>query len=168
MFDRIDFQRIVTAAAGAAILSTACIGAAVAPAKAADVAPLTVSDWQKSVDKQIDRTLRFPSGVAAMDGHAIATVAVKFDDHGGFDGASIAKSSGNEAIDAEALRTARTIRYPVLPSGLRGRAQTVSMQLLFAEPKDGDAAREQMVADQMAADAHRAVDGLGLTQTASR
>ena len=166
MFDRITFQRILTAAVGATVLSTACIVGAVAPAKAADLAPLTVSSWQQAVDREIDRTLRMPNSAALKD-HAIATVAVRFDDHGGFDGASIARSSGDTAIDAEALRTAREVRYPVLPAGLRGSPRTVTMQLFFANPTDGNVAREQMVAQKLATEARNG-NLTVTTQTASR
>jgi TonB family protein len=165
MFDHTNFKRILTATAGAALFSVTCIAGAVAPAKAADVAPITVADWQKNVDRQIDSTLQMPAG-AISDGRAIASVAVQFDEHGGFDGASIAQSSGNAALDAEALRTARAIHYPVLPSGLRGRPQTVSMKLLFAQPADGNYAREQAAADQLVADARKS--GPAPVQIASR
>ena len=167
MFDRIDFQRIFTAAAGAAVLSTACVVGAVAPAKAADLAPLTVSGWRQAVDHEIDHTLRMPSGAVLKD-HAIATVAVRFDDHGGFDGASLARSSGDRAIDTEALRTAREVRYPILPAGLRGSPRTVTMQLFFANPTDGNVAREQMAAEKLASDARKDSLGAVTTQTASR
>lgn len=39
MFDRFDFQRIATGIVGAVIFSTACIGFAVAPARALEKAP---------------------------------------------------------------------------------------------------------------------------------
>lgn len=38
-FDRIDLQRIATAAVGALVLTTACVGAAVGPAHAVETAP---------------------------------------------------------------------------------------------------------------------------------
>ena len=39
-FDKIELQRIATAAVGALVLTTACVGAAVAPARAIETAPL--------------------------------------------------------------------------------------------------------------------------------
>ena len=39
LIDAIDFQRIATAAIGAIVLSTACIAAAVAPARAIETSP---------------------------------------------------------------------------------------------------------------------------------
>jgi hypothetical protein len=41
--DKIDFQRIVAASVGAFLLTTACVGAAVAPARAVETAPVPVS-----------------------------------------------------------------------------------------------------------------------------
>ena len=38
-FDPIDFQRIATAAAGALVLTAACVGAAVGPARAIETSP---------------------------------------------------------------------------------------------------------------------------------
>jgi hypothetical protein len=48
-FDKIDFQRITIALVGALVLSTACVGAAVAPAEAAEtslVAPYVEGSQQ--------------------------------------------------------------------------------------------------------------------------
>lgn len=39
-FDAIDFQRIATAAVGALVLTTACVGAAIGPARAAETSPV--------------------------------------------------------------------------------------------------------------------------------
>ena len=38
-FDPIDFQRIATAAVGALVLTAACVGAAVGPARAIETSP---------------------------------------------------------------------------------------------------------------------------------
>ncbi len=38
-FDKTDLQRIATAAVGALVLTTACVSAAVGPARAAETAP---------------------------------------------------------------------------------------------------------------------------------
>lgn len=39
-FNDIDFQRIATAAVGAIVLSTACVAAAVAPARVIETSPI--------------------------------------------------------------------------------------------------------------------------------
>ena len=38
-FDKIDLQRIATAAVGALVLTTACVGAAVGPARVIETSP---------------------------------------------------------------------------------------------------------------------------------
>ncbi|WP_157219767.1 energy transducer TonB family protein [Flavisphingomonas formosensis] len=129
-FDKSDFQRFATASVGALLLSAACIVGAVAPARAAERnAPLTVQDWKMDVERQIDATLRTPS-LEGRD-HAAATVAIHFDADGKADTIAISKSSGIASADAEALRTANRVAYPALPSGLRGRPQTIAMMVYF-------------------------------------
>ena len=44
--DTTDLQRVVTAIVGALVLSTACVGAAVAPARAVETAPLQIAAHQ--------------------------------------------------------------------------------------------------------------------------
>lgn len=140
MFDRIDFQRIFTATAGAALLSATCVFGAIGPARAATPAavasPLTVADWQHEVEARIADTLATPSDVLRDGSSRHAVVNVRFDALGGFDGAAIAQSSGSRTVDREALRTARAIAYPVLPAGLRGRPQTVAMKLSYGLSAD--------------------------------
>lgn len=129
-FDKSDFKRFATASVGALLFSTACVMSAVAPAHAAERnAPLTVQDWKANVEHQIDRHLRTP-GLKGRD-HAAATVAIRFAADGSVANVAIARSSGVPAADQEALRTAGRIAYPALPSGLRGRPQTVAMMVYF-------------------------------------
>lgn len=127
-FDTIDFQRIAVSSAGALLLSAACVVAAVNPVRAAEPnAPLTISDWQQNVNRQIDKNLRVPTN---FDRKLAATaVSVVLDADGEFDGASVAQSSGSSAVDREAVRVAGAIDYPALPAGLRGRPQQVTMQV---------------------------------------
>ena len=149
-FDRIDFQRIATAVTGALVLSTACVGAAFTPARAAEAAaPLSASEWQADVERQIDANLRLPERALRDGRHAVATVGVRFDGQGGFDGATIVRSTGVAMLDEEALRTARSIRYPTL----RGAPRTVAMQLYFGVPAPAaaearDAAKAALAAYQ--------------------
>ena len=129
-FDKSDFKRFATASVGALLFSTACVMSAVAPAHAAERnAPLTVQDWKANVEHQIDRHLRTP-GLKGRD-HAAATIAIRFAADGSVANVAIARSSGVPAADQEALRTAGRIAYPALPSGLRGRPQTVAMMVYF-------------------------------------
>lgn len=145
-FDTIDFQRIAVSSAGALLLSAACVVGAVGTARAAETnAPLTINDWQQDVNRQIDDNLRVP---ARFDGGlAAATVAVMLNADGEFGSASIAKSSGNDAVDKEAMRVAHAISYPALPTGLRGRPREVTMQVYIGT----DADRISRKVEQMAA-----------------
>ena len=54
MFDTIntDLHRIVTAAVGALVLSTACVGAAVAPARAVETGPVQVAAHQAQLSDE--------------------------------------------------------------------------------------------------------------------
>lgn len=133
-----DIQRFAVSSIGALLLSAACVVGAVSPAKAAEAnAPLTVGDWQAVVEQRIDHTLRIPERALDKRDHAVTTVNVSFDRQGDFTGAGVAQSSGIRSIDAEALRVARTLAYPALPEGLRGRPQTIAMQLYFGQAGDG-------------------------------
>jgi TonB family protein len=131
-FTNTDLQRFAVSAAGAIALSAVCVGAAVAPAKAAP-APLTVAEWQQTVADRIDtmpkpRTMPEPSTLTQ------AAVTAHFNDEGEFAGATLARSSGNRAVDRSALRVAGRIAYPTLPAGLRGTPQDVRMNIYFGSP----------------------------------
>ena len=152
-FTRSDMQRVAVSTVGALILSTACVAGAIAPARAAEPnAPLTTGDWQARVSRQLDAKMSIPAFTLRNDDHAIATINVRFDADGVFSGASLAKSSGLAAIDSSALRTARAIAYPALPAGLRGKPQTVAVQLYYGIAADGeDAAGRKRAFEALAA-----------------
>lgn len=150
-FDTIDFHRIAVSSAGALLLSAACVVGAVGPARAAEPnAPLTISDWQQDVNEQIDNNLRVPANFDSK--LAATTVSVVLNANGEFGGASVAKSSGHSAVDREAIRVARTIDYPTLPSGLRGKPQTVTMQVYIGTSADGIDRRAERLAATRKAD----------------
>ena len=158
-FSRNDIQRMTVAALGALLVSNACIGAAVFPAKAADIIVSTASDWQTEVERRIDNAMLSPAKL--NDGVVMTEVAMLFDERGNFRSATLAKASGNNEVDQEALRVANSIRYPALPAHLQGKPQRVAMQLFFG--RDGEKVhRQRMMADQTAtplaakADANRA------------
>ena len=50
---RSDIQRVTLSAFGALLVSTACIGAAIFPAKAAEATYSTAAGWQTAVEKRI-------------------------------------------------------------------------------------------------------------------
>lgn len=155
-FDTTDFQRIAVSSAGALLLSAACVIGAVSPARAAEPnAPLTISDWQANVGRQINAELRTPATFRSDT--ATATVAIALDAGGDFTAAKVAKSSGNGAIDREAIRVASRIAYPALPAGLRGQPQTVTMQVYFGTATSADtAAHQQRAVERLAATAKKA------------
>lgn len=148
--DTTDIQRVAISSLGAIILSAACVMSAVGPARAADGnAPLTTGDWQAQVERSIDQTLRVPDGALRNRSHAATTVAVNFDADGRYAGATIARSSRDASVDREALRVAKSIAYPVLPSGLRGKPQNVAMQISVSQPGYAQNKRGAMTRDEV-------------------
>jgi hypothetical protein len=154
-----DLRRVTVSALGALLVSTACVGAAVWPAKAADVTISTASAWQAEVERRIDNAMTTP-----LMGHrdaAMAEVVMRFDERGNFRSATLGKTSGIGDVDQEALRVANAISYPALPAHLQGKPQRVAMQLFFGN--DGSkVSRQRLKAAETAtalaakADANRA------------
>jgi TonB family protein len=128
-FRKNELQRFIISSVGAVALSAACVGAAVAPAKAAN-APLSAAEWQDQVARKVDG-LRETGRVTVPGKLTKAEVAVHFSREGDFAGATLARSSGNKALDARAVTAASRISYPALPAGYRGQPQTVRMDLYF-------------------------------------
>lgn len=147
--DASDRQRIAVSSIGALILSAAAL-VATGPARAETPnAPLTVGDWQQVVEQRIDDAMAVPAGLGR--GVAITTVTVRFNGQGDYAGAAIRRSSGNRSVDRAALRIADGIDYPALPHGLRGKPQTVAMQLYFARTGSQAETARQTAKAQMAA-----------------
>lgn len=146
-FTRSDVQRFAISALGALLVSTACIGAAVFPAKAAEVSVSSAADWQAEVERRIDDAMRSPR----TQSHEVvmAEVVMKFDERGSFRSASLGKTSGLHAVDQEALRVANAIRYPALPVHLQGRPQRVAMQIFFGNDS-ATVNRQRVKADETA------------------
>jgi hypothetical protein len=158
-FTRNDIQRITVSAIGALLVSTACIGVAVFPARAAEVTVSTAADWQAEVERRIDNAMQTPN--AQSDRPVVAEVVMHFDDKGSFLSASLGKSSGLDRVDQEALRVANSIRYPALPVHLQGKPRNVGMQIVFGNNsetvnKQTDKARTAATALAAKADANRA------------
>ena len=123
-----NVRRVLTTAAGALVLSTACLAAAVSPVRAAEYG---VTNWKAEVERSIDRELKAP---AHLNNGGTATVRVTLASGQVVDAALI-KSSGDKAVDAEALRTARAVAYPDLPAALRTGRRTVDVAL-YVGPDD--------------------------------
>ncbi len=136
-------QRFALRAAGAALLASAAIAAAT-PAVAGERAPRTLADWRADVSRQIDARLDIPAGGLRHGDHAVATVLVSLDADGRLAGVALGQPTGDAAVDEEALRTARAVRYPQLPIELRGSPRTIAMMLYFGEPASDTAAIRQV------------------------
>lgn len=131
MFNKSDIQRFVISSVGAVALSATCIIGAVGPAKAATVpAPLTVQDWQRTVEYRIE-TLHEDRKVYQPQQMTASNVTVRFTADGDFAGAVVARPSGDRELDTRALKVARAIAYPALPAGFRGTPALVHMTLYF-------------------------------------
>lgn len=140
-FDQIDVKRLAVSALGAAVFSTACVGAAVAPANAA--APATVDAWQANVETKLADQNDIYSPFAENRSRAQAVMAVRFTADGDYAGADLARSTGKAKLDRHAMKVATHIAYPQLPESLRGRPQTVAMRLNFGGPESRFDARRR-------------------------
>jgi TonB family protein len=149
-------------AAIAAGLTISAIAVVPAPAHAA-AAPTSVVAWQTNVEKQIDKNLRTPTNALVTRDHATAEVFIRFNADGQAGAVTLGKSSGDRAADAEALRTARAVRYPVLPTELRGRERTIAMQVYFA---DSPSSQHDQEANDLRLAAHRSAEQMSV-QTAA-
>jgi len=148
-FDAIDFQRVAASAVGALVLTAASVMAAAGPARAAELQPVSVAEWQADVSQKIDRQVRRFDGMAT----GVATVRIAFDANGKVAATSLQKSTGSVMLDNAALNTARKIDYPVLPA--QARSKPVLMKVYFGgEPKTVDQARRDAAARALALDAN--------------
>ena len=123
MFSIAKVSSAATQFIGIAFCSVAAV-AIVAP-QAHAAAP---ASFQSRVEASIDNTMQFPAHVS-NDVRGVATVAVLIDAKGNVRSADIVKSSGNGALDREAVRTARAVSYPAT-----GANRTVAMVLAFNQP----------------------------------
>lgn len=129
-FDKSDIQRFAVSAVGAITLTAASVFAAAAPVKAAP-ATLTSAAWQGQVQRQLDAVQDL--GRADLSEVRSATLVARFTADGDFAGAALARSSGDNGLDARAVRIANAIDYPALPAGYRGTAQAVTVKLYFGD-----------------------------------
>lgn len=133
-FDKYDVQRIAISAIGAITLSSACVLAAVAPAKAE--APATLAAWQGQVEQRVARANDMSGAPGAL---TRADVALRFTAEGDFAGARLARSSGSRPIDARAVQVASRVAYPQLPAMMRGSARDVTLRVYFGDAANGAA-----------------------------
>ncbi|MGY2047964.1 TonB family protein [Methylobacterium sp. JK268] len=98
-----------------------------APVAGEAVSEASRASWQNEVRSRIVRAKRFPSEAHGATG--VAVVSVTFTASGGAGGARLVASSGNAALDAEAVAVmSRAAPYPPPPSG---RATVLTVPLNF-------------------------------------
>lgn len=147
-FDKHDLQRFAVSSVGAVALSAACIFGVAGPVRAATPnAPLTITDWQQVVEHRLEGLGAVPS-----DSNEVreTVIAVRLTADGDFAGAAIARSSGDRAIDREALAVARDATYPALPASYRGHERMVMARIFSgtsAEAVEAERAKARRAAN---------------------
>lgn len=100
-----NFRNTLTAAAatGLVLFGATALEATLSPAHAA-----SREAFRASVEHSIDTNLRLPS----KERNAVATVAVRVASDGSVQSVGLIGTTGDEAFDREALRTAKAVSYP--------------------------------------------------------
>ena len=119
--------------AAAALLAASSIGTAAIAGPASQ--SQSAAAWQAQVEHLIDRNLMDPQ-TTSPSGATASVVGLQFNERGEFQGATLRTSSGNSAVDEEALRVANRISYPALPTFLQGKPQTVAMEIHFGSNRE--------------------------------
>ncbi len=139
-------HRPLLALAAALAVALPAVPVLAAPAPSA-TEPATLAEWQSTVERKIDRSLRAPAGL--RDGELLtARIGVTFDADGRAVAHRLVQSSGLATADAEAERLARQMAFPRLPQSLRGQERNVEMHVLFATPRSFMTAHQQMSANR--------------------
>ena len=155
----VNLSRKFIVAAVAITATAAAITSIPAPVFAADIAPATISAWQAQVERSIDKNLRTPDVMLANRDHAVAQVRLHTDSNGQVASIALAQSSGDAAVDVEALRTANAVHYPALPTAFRGRENNILMQVYFA---DSDTAAHDKAIAAMQTAAHSSAEQMSV------
>jgi protein TonB len=114
-----------TAAARAAAAATAAGRAAAAVASSA----ASSASWRASLMAHLNRYKRFPPGASPGS----VSVAFTIDRSGGVRSASLARSSGNSALDAEAVAMVRRASpVPAPPAGVGGSLMAIAVPIRFS------------------------------------
>lgn len=139
-------HRPLRAFAAALALALPAVPALAAPSSST-AEPTSLAEWQRTVERKIDRSLRIPSGI--RDGELLtARVGVTFDADGRAIARRLIESSGLATADQEAERLASHMAFPRLPQTLRGQQRNVEMQILFATPRSQMAAHQAVSANR--------------------
>ncbi|WP_406720204.1 MULTISPECIES: TonB family protein [Thioclava] len=86
--------------------------------------------WGAQIRQRVERRKRYPSGANGAKGQAVVRLTVAAS--GQLVSASLARSSGNAAIDAAALSAVRNAgRFPKAPAGLGNASLTFTLPMSF-------------------------------------
>ncbi|MES2432362.1 MAG: TonB family protein [Pseudomonadota bacterium] len=89
-----------------------------------------VDRWGAQVRKKVERRKTYPRSAAGAEG--IATVRITVTRSGGLAGVSVARSSGNAALDQAALQAVnRAGSFPAAPDGLTDAQYSFNLQVSF-------------------------------------
>jgi len=154
MFDfaKTDFRTVATAIAGAALLSTLSLAAAIGPARAGT--PITKEDWKANVEDKVADQMTGLSRDLTGDDYAITTMMIDLDKEGHVMDARVLRSSGKAGLDERALRRARAIEFPAMPTG---KPVHLQMNMVFGRTQHAvDLGRAEL--DQQVAYASKNMD----------
>lgn len=122
-------QRAERAAAAAAAQASAAAAAAGRAAAAAASAAASSASWRASLMAHLNRYKRFPPGASPGS----VSVSFTIDRSGGVRSASLARSSGNSALDAEAVAMVRRASpVPPPPAGVGGSSMAIAVPIRFS------------------------------------
>jgi protein TonB len=88
------------------------------------------AQWGAQIRRKIERRKRYPSGARGASGTVTLRIAVSR--AGALRGVSIARSSGNSALDKAALRAVKSARrFPAAPNGLTNSSYSFTLAMQF-------------------------------------
>jgi len=154
---------MIRIALAAALLVTAGAASAAAPA----AADLSIGEWQKAVETQLDAKLRQVGDRRIVRSEA-GTVLVRLAADGRIADVTMAKGTGVPALDREAMAAARLIRFPGMPEGHGRRPLTVAMNVFFGTSDEAIARRVQASGAEADAAVQRFAARRTATQIAAR
>ncbi|MFN3722291.1 MAG: TonB family protein [Paracoccaceae bacterium] len=89
------------------------------------------ASWGASIRNRVERRKSYPSAAGGASG--TVTVRLSVSRAGQLGGVSVAKSSGNAALDQAALRAVQAAgRFPAAPAGLKDASYTFTLPMKFA------------------------------------
>jgi protein TonB len=88
------------------------------------------ASWGATIRSRIERRKSYPSGAGRASGQVVVRLSVA--SNGALAGVSVAKSSGNPALDQAAISAVqRAGKFPAAPKGLTGAQHSFSLSIAF-------------------------------------